>query len=87
MGQGGMMGGRPGGGMMGGRPGGGMGGPRPGGGPGGPGGGFDPKKMLEGIKKSQNANPINPMSYPDSPFRQRMVDNMNKLFNMLQSAK
>lgn len=91
MGQGGGMGGgRPGGGggMGGGRPGGGggMGGGRPGGGgPGGP-GGFDPKKMLDQVKKSANANPINPMSYPDSPFRQRMVDNGKKLFTTLQNA-
>jgi hypothetical protein len=72
----------------GGRPGGGMGGGRPGGGMGGPGGGGmpDPKKMMEGLKKSQAANPINPMSYPESPWRQRMVDNMNKLFGALQSA-
>ncbi len=74
------------GGMGGGRPGGGMGGGRPGGGGPGGGGGFDAKKMMEGIKKSQNANPLNPMSYPDSPFRQRMVDGMSKLFGMLQAA-
>ena len=88
MGQGGMGGGRPGGGGMGGgRPGGGggMGGGRPGGGGGM--GNFDPKKMMEGIKKSANANPMNPASYPDSPFKQRMVDGFNKLVTELKNAK
>lgn len=84
MGQG---GGRPGGGGMGGgRPGGGgMGGGRPG--AGGGMGNFDPKKMMDGIKKSANANPLNPASYPDSPFKQRMVDGFNKLVSELKSAK
>jgi hypothetical protein len=79
------MGAQQGGGMGGGRPGGGMGGGRPGGG--GPGGGgFDPKKMMDGLKKAQSANPLNPASYPDSPWKQRMVDSTNKLFGMLQAT-
>ena len=75
-------GGRPGGGggMMG-------GGGRPGGGAPGGGGGFDPKKMMEGIKKSASANPLNPASYPESPFKKRMVDGFNKLVTDLKTAK
>ena len=84
-GGGGMGGGRPGGGQM--RVNSGGGGGRPGGGPGGGAGAFDPKKMMDGIKKSANANPLNPASYPDSPFKQRMVDGMTKLMTDLKNAK
>jgi uncharacterized membrane protein YgcG len=66
-------GGRPGGGGGGfggggGRPGGGGGG-RPGGGGGM--GGFDPKKMMENMKKP--TNPLNPATMPDSPWKERSV--------------
>ena len=43
--------------------------------------------MMDGIKKSADANPLNPASYPESPFKQRMVDGMNKLMTELKSAK
>jgi hypothetical protein len=83
-----MGGGRPGGGGGGfggggGRPGG--GGPGGGGGrPGGGGmGGFDPKKMMENMKKP--TNPLNPATMPDSPWKERSVKRMTDAMNTLKA--
>jgi hypothetical protein len=85
-------GGRPGGGGGGGfgggggRPGGGGGGFGGGGGgrPGGGGGGnFDPKKLVEAMKKPYN--PLNPASLPDSPMKERQVKSFTETMTLLES--
>lgn len=84
-------GGRPGGGMGGG---GGFGGGRPGGGgmgggggrPGGP-GGFDPQQMQKAMKAMQKEyNPLNPATFPDTPFKDRMVQRLNETMKSIQKA-